>query len=77
MVGLAQLAGVSAVSRSMAWAAGYASHGRAVRFLIERWNGRKWRLLTSLNPVQASRLDGCPAWRHSSVLTYLIAAVLA
>ena len=58
------LNGVAAVSSSRAWAVGYYNDGRAIRTLIERWNGRAWTQVTSPSPGGSrgrSALDGVAA----------------
>jgi len=50
---LTRLAGVTAVSRSVAWAVGQAQYPHDVtRLLIERWNGRAWRMAPVPNPAR-------------------------
>jgi hypothetical protein len=44
-----ELWGVAAISPSVAWAAGYYWNGSAYRTLIERWNGKSWKLQQSPN----------------------------
>jgi len=48
-----QLNAVSAASRSAAWAVGYTFNGSSNKALIERWNGRRWRVQPSPNPGHA------------------------
>jgi erythromycin esterase-like protein len=43
------LNGVAAAGKSSAWAVGY-YFGPPIRPLIERWNGRAWKVVTSPNP---------------------------
>lgn len=42
---------VTAISRASAWAIGYYTKGTAVLTLIEHWNGRTWKQVTSPNPT--------------------------
>jgi hypothetical protein len=46
----AGLQGVSAVSPSIVWAVGQASFPDALKPLIERWNGTRWKLQSVPNP---------------------------
>ena len=41
--------GITALSSSSAWAAGYYFTGTQTLTLIERWNGRSWRQVPSSN----------------------------
>jgi hypothetical protein len=62
------LAGVSAVSATDAWAVGYkcsnaecAPPNLTYSTLIERWNGRKWSTVASPNPTSNDQLTGVSA----------------
>src|SRR5215472_8156971 len=44
------LTSVAAAGPSRAWAVGYYNNGRAIKTLIERWNGRAWTLVPSPSP---------------------------
>jgi hypothetical protein len=64
-----KLNGVSAVSRSAAWAVGYSFNGSSNKALIERWNGRRWRVQRSPNPGSTgttlygvAAVSGSSAW---------------
>jgi hypothetical protein len=48
----AEFSGVTAVSPTAAWAVGTAGypHGKT-KMLIEKWNGKKWTLVTVQNPI--------------------------
>lgn len=55
----AVLAGVSAVSRSVAWAVGQADYPHHVqRLLIERWTGIRWKLVPVPNPPSRPGTSG-------------------
>ncbi len=47
-----ELTGVLALSRTDVWAVGFrAPHGEATRTLAEHWNGRRWRIVPSQDPL--------------------------
>ncbi len=56
---------VSCQNRKSCYAVGYYSSDVAVKTLVERWNGRRWAVMTSRNPAHAdfSVLSGisCPS----------------
>jgi hypothetical protein len=56
-----ELAGVSALSRSNAWAVGYRSTSSAYKALILRWNGSPWTKVTSPLPGRDSLLNDVTA----------------
>ena len=57
-----ELAGVSALSPTDAWAVGYSSAGSgAYKALILRWNGSVWTRVTSPLPGEDSLLNGVTA----------------
>src|SRR5215469_17327551 len=60
-IAINQLNGVAAVSRSDAWAVGYSYNGSKNKALVERWNGRRWRISASPNPGHGASLYGVAA----------------
>lgn len=69
------LNGVAAVSRSDAWAVGYAYNGSADTALVEHWHGGRWRISTSPNPGSAgsalygvAAVAGTSAWAVGDTL---------
>ncbi|MGN6167796.1 MAG: hypothetical protein ACTHQQ_06445 [Solirubrobacteraceae bacterium] len=58
------LLGVAATSATNGWAVGYYFNGNALRTLVERWNGKVWKVVPSPNPGGSGNdnfLDGVAA----------------
>jgi len=64
--GIDGLHGVSAVSASNAWAVGSYVSGGVKRTLIEHWNGRAWKQVTSKNPGSSNLLAGVAATKSTA-----------
>jgi hypothetical protein len=62
-----ELSGVTAISPSRAWAVGVYVSSTGEHALIERWNGRSWKLVASPNPrgAKGSELDAVAATSSS------------
>lgn len=63
-----QLKAVAATSSRSAWAVGDYNNGSGSRTLIVRWNGTKWRQVTSPNPGLGAHTNVLNAVRAASSL---------